>query len=114
MKLKISMPAIALISTLLFLLTGCSSVTTNKSANAYFSSWPEGKSPREIGRHVAQHFIESPHQNFGRPGQPPLITYPEVCAWYGALNFAKVTHDRAMKAALVKRFEPLFTTETNL
>src|SRR5437660_12318914 len=93
-------------STLLFVLTSCSSVSTNKNASAYFNSWPPGKSPQEIGKHVAQHFIDSPHQNFGRPGLPPVITYPEVCAWYAALNFANVTHDGKMKQALVKRFAP--------
>src|SRR5262249_52766589 len=70
-----------------------------------------GKSPKEIGDRVASHFVESPHQNFGRPGKPNKITYPEVCAWYGALTFAKATNNDELKQQLVKRFDPLFDEE---
>ena len=73
----------------------------------HFSKWPEGKSPKEIGDRVGKRFIESPHQNFGRAGRPDRISYPEVCTWYGALTFAKVTKNDALKADLIKRFEPL-------
>ncbi|HEY2083023.1 MAG TPA: glycoside hydrolase family 88 protein [Verrucomicrobiae bacterium] len=95
-------------------LTSCSSVQTTQGPDAYFKSWPKGKSPLEIGQHVAQHFIDSPHSNFGRPGPPPYITYPEVCTWYGALTFAQVSGIPHMKGQLIRRFEPLFNTETNL
>ena len=78
-----------------------------ETATDYFGSWPAGKSPQEIGKRVAQHFIESPHQNFGRPGRPDRISYPEVCAWWGALTFAQLTADEPLKAALIKRFDPL-------
>ena len=84
------------------------------TASANFSDWPAGKSPKEIGDRIAKHFVESPHQNFGNPGRPRHITYPEVCTWYGALTFAQVTNDDALKTALVKRFDPLFGEEKNL
>ncbi|MGB7158107.1 MAG: glycoside hydrolase family 88 protein [Tepidisphaeraceae bacterium] len=74
-------------------------------------AWPAGKSPQEIGNLVAKRFVESPHQNFGRPGPPQRITYPEVCAWYGALTFAKATNNAQLRDQLVKRFEPLFGEE---
>src|SRR6201999_560933 len=71
-------------------------------------------SPLQVGERVTEHFIDSPHTNFGRPGPVPYITYPEVCTWYGALTFAQVSHVPHLKGALVRRFEPLFNTETNL
>jgi unsaturated rhamnogalacturonyl hydrolase len=77
------------------------------AAERHFGSWPEGRSPAEIGRRVAKRFVEVPHQNFGRPGRPGRITYPEACTWWGALTFAKATGDEALKAALAARFEPL-------
>jgi len=66
-------------SILLLALTSCSSVGAHKGANAYFKSWPRGKSPLEIGQHVTQHFIDSPHFNSFKPGPPQFIIYPEVC-----------------------------------
>ena len=74
----------------------------------HFKDWPEDRSPAAIGRRVARRFVEIPeHQNFGRPGRPDRISYPEVCTWWGALTFARATADEALKAALIARFEPL-------
>jgi rhamnogalacturonyl hydrolase YesR len=100
----------------LLALTSCSTITTHapQGPDASFKSWPKGRSPLEIGQRVAQHFIDSPHSNFGRPGSAPYITYPEVCAWYGALTFAEASGIPHMKGQLIRRFEPLFNTETNL
>jgi rhamnogalacturonyl hydrolase YesR len=89
-------------------------LTRHKSANAYFKSWPKGKSPMEIGQHVVEHFINSPHDNAGHPTPPSSITYPEVCTWYGALTFASASHIPHMKGQLMRRFEPFFGDETNL
>ena len=86
-------------------------IAASTKANEHFSNWPAGKSPKEIGNLVARRFVESPHQNFGRPGKPNRITYPEVCAWYGALTFAKETENAALRRQLVDRFEPLFGEE---
>lgn len=98
----------------LLALAGCSSVQAPKGPDVSLKSWPAGKSPLEIGQRVAQRFIDSPHSNFGRPGPPPYITYPEACAWYGALTFAEVSGVPHLKGQLIRRFEPLFNTETNL
>ena len=76
--------------------------------------WPKGSSPKEIGKRVADRFIATPHPNFGRPAPPKTITYPEVCTWYGALIFAKESKDKDLLSQLVKRFEPLFTTEASM
>ena len=67
----------------------------------YFSNWPIGDSPQEVGKAVAQNFVTSPHQGNG------TIFYGEVATWYGALTFAQLTHDSELTNELVKRFEPL-------
>ena len=66
----------------------------------YLTNWPAGSSPQEVGKHVAEHFIPSPHQN-------NVIFYGEVATWYGALNFARLTGDKDLQNKLVQRFEPL-------
>jgi rhamnogalacturonyl hydrolase YesR len=79
-----------------------------------FNKWPAGKSPQEIGKRVAEHFVVTPHTNFNRPGPPPHITYPEDVAWYGALTFARLSGDSDLTARLVKRFDPLFADEAGM
>ena len=104
----------ALCPVLLLAVTGCRSVSANNGADAYFKSWPKGQSPLEIGTKVSQHFADSPHFNSFKPGPPAFIIYPEVCTWYGALTFSQVSHVKGLKGELIRRFEPLFNTETNL
>jgi rhamnogalacturonyl hydrolase YesR len=79
-----------------------------------FQNWPAGASPQEIGARVAERFIATPHTNFGRPGGPGRITYPEVVTWYGALTFAQLTGNKDMTSRLTQRFEPFFSTEASL
>ena len=67
----------------------------------YFSNWPAGRSPQEVGKRLAEHFVTSPHQGSG------TIFYGEVGTWYGALTFAQLTHDDALRDELIKKFEPL-------
>src|SRR5215472_197110 len=67
----------------------------------YFSNWPAGYSPEEVGKALAEHFVTSPHQ------YTKTIHYSEVASWYGALTFADLTHDDALRQALIKRFETL-------
>ena len=59
-----------------------------------FTNWPEGKSPREIGKRVAERFVGSPHLRTN------TIIYPETCAWYGALTFAKQSGDKDLTQAV--------------
>ena len=68
----------------------------------FFGNWPEGRSPQEIGKAVAEHFAASPHQHM-----PGTIHYSEVGTWYGALTFAQLTHDTELRDTLIKRFEPI-------
>jgi rhamnogalacturonyl hydrolase YesR len=68
----------------------------------YFSNWPAGCSPQEVGKALAEHFVTSPHQH-----SPGTIFYGEVGTWYGALTFAQLTHDTDLRDKLIKKFEPL-------
>src|SRR5215469_13083496 len=70
--------------------------------------WPKGYEPRELGTKVAEHFLPSPHYHTDR------IVYPEVCAWYGALELARVTNNTDLISKLQTRFEPLFSSEAAL
>ena len=66
-----------------------------------FNNWPAGVSPKDVGKNLAERFVTSPHQYSER------IHYSEICAWYGALTFAQLTHDDALRQELIKKFEPL-------
>ncbi|WP_343067815.1 glycoside hydrolase family 88/105 protein [Chitinophaga varians] len=85
-----------------------------KSGDADLTHFPKGSTPKEIGKRVADRFVATPHPNFGKPTPPKTITYPEVCAWYGALTFARESGDKALAGQLAQRFEPFFTTEASL
>src|SRR5260370_6729553 len=69
----------------------------------YFTDWPAGTSPAEVGKRVAEHFVISPHAD------PKHIVYQEVCTWYGALTFAQLSGDKGLSAKLIQRFHPLMT-----
>lgn len=70
--------------------------------------------PRLVGHRVAERFVRSRYFNYGRPGPPKYIFYPEACAWYGALRYAAASGDTAIGHRLAKRFEPLFGVESHL
>jgi unsaturated rhamnogalacturonyl hydrolase len=96
-----------------FVEMGCAS--SKKTASAGFNpSFPAGTSPQEIGKRIAQRYIDLPYQNFNRPTPPKVISYPEDCAWYGALNFAKLTNDALLRQQLIDRFQPLFGSRDTL
>ncbi|MGB2867405.1 MAG: glycoside hydrolase family 88 protein [Bacteroidota bacterium] len=71
-------------------------------------TWPKGCSPEEIGKRVADHFAASPLGGYNRTTPLKSLHYAEVCTWYGALTFARVTNDTALRSYLVARFQPLF------
>ena len=72
-----------------------------------FKEWPLGSEPNVIGPYAANHYVASNFDNFGSSEPPTSITYPEVLTWYGALQLAKVTGDKALAEKLALRFEPL-------
>jgi unsaturated rhamnogalacturonyl hydrolase len=73
--------------------------------------WPRGVSPQEVGKALAEHFVKTPLGQTvaypGRTAQGQNIGYPEVCTWYGALTFAEITHDDALRDELIARFAPV-------
>jgi rhamnogalacturonyl hydrolase YesR len=86
----------------------------SKKTAGYFSNWPKGTSPQEVGKRIAEHFVATPHTNFGRTTPPKYITYPETCTWYGALTFAKEAGDKQLTQQLIQRFDPLFGPQDTL
>jgi unsaturated rhamnogalacturonyl hydrolase len=92
-----------------FILTACTS-----TKRSYHPNFTVGTTPREIGNLVAERYIASPFGNFNRANPPKTITYPETCTWYGALNFAKLTRNEAMKQKLIERFQPLLGSRDSL
>ena len=76
-----------------------------------FSEWPAGASPQEVGKRVAENFAARKFEFETNPRREYVI-YPEVCAWYGSLTVAELTKDEDLKARLVRKFDPLFTTES--
>ena len=85
-----------------------------KASIKEFSNWPEGTSPQEIGKRVAERYVSSNYLNLVREHPTPTIIYPEVCTWYGALTFAQLTYDTDLTQRLIKRFEPLFGERSSL
>jgi unsaturated rhamnogalacturonyl hydrolase len=89
---------VAAVALLILTLTLPAAAQTN-----YFTDWPAGTSPAEVGKRVAEHFVISPHAD------PKHIVYQEVCTWYGALTFAQLSGDKDLSAKLIQRFDPLMT-----
>lgn len=81
------------------LISGGAAIATAQTD--YFSNWPAGSAPQDVGKRVAEHFVTSPHQGSG------TIFYGEVATWYGALTFAQLTHDDTLRGSLIHKFEPL-------
>ena len=70
-----------------------------------FTNWPAGTEPRDIGKKIVQDMIPR-----WIPVKPS-VHYAEDSTWYAALEFARLTNDQAMTAALVKRYDPWRTEE---
>jgi len=100
--------------TMLVVITAFIHCSIAYSQSGDLKQFPKGSSPEEVGKRVTARFLASPHPNFGRPTPPSVITYPEVCAWYGALAFAKESRDKALANDLAKRFEPLLGADSGL
>jgi len=101
-----------LLFTIIIIAVSCSS--SKKATTNFAPDFPPGSSPHEIGKRIALRYLALPYQNFNRPAPPNVITYPETCTWYGALNFAKLTNDEVVKRQLIERFQPLFGSRDTL
>ena len=89
-------------------IAGCFSCNSKKD---YFSSFPVGFTPEEVGAKLARRFVPVPekHMLYGK-----YIHYAEICTWYGALRYAQTVNDQQLIGQLKDRFEPFFTTEQHL
>ncbi|HEX3231510.1 MAG TPA: glycoside hydrolase family 88 protein, partial [Pyrinomonadaceae bacterium] len=83
--------------------------TYANAQSPYFSKWPAGSSPAEVGKRVAEKFLARKLE--AEEGKRKFVIYPEVCAWYGSLTVAQLTRDADLKARLIAKFEPLMTPE---
>ncbi|HEX3007874.1 MAG TPA: hypothetical protein VHO90_09700, partial [Bacteroidales bacterium] len=80
-------------------------------------NFPNGSKPEEIGAKLAERFLMTSHSFWGNISSGKTadhITYPDVCAWLGALWFVQRTGNDELYGKLAGRFDLLFTTEKNL
>lgn len=93
-------------------------VITGAGAQSHdLKHFPEGSRPGEIGVKLTERYLATPHSDWGSvTSKNPVrfVTYPDVCTWLGALWFTSSTGNEALYDRLVERFEPLFTTQSNL
>jgi unsaturated rhamnogalacturonyl hydrolase len=92
----------------LLVMIGLTIVATSTRAlgqSEYFGNWPAGTSPQVIGKRVAENFVA--RQFEWAQGKRDFVIYPEVCAWYGSLTVAQLTHDQDLTARLIQKFDPL-------
>ena len=76
-------------------------VSAASAQGTYFDNWPAGVAPAEVGKKLAEHFLTSPTQ------YTKTVFYAEAGTWYGALKFAELTHDDALRQKLVERLDPM-------
>src|SRR6202142_1112401 len=58
------------------------------------SVWPRGVAPAVVGKALAEHFLTGTQAE-------RFSGYPYVCTFYGAMTFAELTHDDAMRDRLI-------------
>jgi rhamnogalacturonyl hydrolase YesR len=66
-----------------------------------FTDWPAGLSPVEVGKKLCTNMLPR------WPITQPSVHYAEDSTWMTALKFAALTKDEPLKAALIKRFDPI-------
>ena len=101
-----SMMAVALVCVL-----GFSAAASAQSK--YFSDWPAGTAPAEVGQRVAEVFIPTPNMDMSSHG-PQALHYSHVATWTGALQFAGLTKDADLLKRLVDRFDPFLAANGTL
>lgn len=80
-------------------------------------NFPENADPRAVGTKLVERFIEVRHSYWGNINSDYTadhITYPDVCAWLGALWFADHIGDEVLWNRVADKFDLLFTTESHL
>ena len=88
-------------------LAGCQSKPATPAA---FTHWPAGTSPAEVGKRVAENFAARSFQWQTDPRRRYVI-YPEICAWYGSLDVARLIGDADLQRRLAAKYDVLLTPE---
>lgn len=74
----------------------------------WFRELPESADPAKIGKRVAGNFLPRKFRFETNPAKSHLgVIYPEVIAWYGSLEVARLTDDDALRRRLIEKFDPL-------
>ncbi len=97
---------------LIMIAAGC-----GRAENHDLTKWPEGSSPTEIGLHLAERYLATPHTMYGNITSielPNHVTYPDACTWLGSLWFAQAAGNAGLTGRLEARFTPLFEAEKHL
>ena len=97
-----------LLLTVLFGLFFCTTIPAVSQQN-YFTEFPAGYTPKEIGKKLSNRFIPSKHQTYDK-----WIHYAEICTWYGALRYAQEAGDKKLIKSLKEKFDLLFAEERHL
>src|SRR6476620_3311166 len=77
------------------------------AAQSYFTKWPAGTSPQEVGKRVAENFVKRKLEV--EEGKRKFVIYPEACGWYGSLTVAQLMKDQDLQKRLVAKFDPLLS-----
>tara|TARA_R110002049_G_scaffold3795_5_gene27569 strand:+ start:38743 stop:39966 length:1224 start_codon:yes stop_codon:yes gene_type:complete len=91
--------------------------TENDTASYNLVDFPKGQGPIEVGKKLTQRFVNVGYSFWGNIYSNYTanhVTYPDACAWLGALWFADAVEDNLLYNAVVNKFEPLFTTDKYL
>lgn len=84
-------------------------ITFANAQSDYFRNWPAGRSPREVGKRLAENFVKRDFEY--QSGKRQYVIYPEACAWYGSLNISEEIKDKDLGARLVHKFDRFLTPE---
>ena len=80
-------------------------MSVTAAAQKYFTNWPAGTSPQEVGKRVAENFVARKLEV--EEGKRKFVIYPEACGWYGSLTVAQLTKDQDLQRRLIAKFDPL-------
>jgi unsaturated rhamnogalacturonyl hydrolase len=97
-----------LVAALLGFTAGCQTQGAKPPGAKYFSDWPAGAAPAEVGKRVADKFVDRKLEFETNPSRQ-FVIYPEVMSWYGALSVAKLTGNDALRTSLIRKFDYLLT-----
>jgi unsaturated rhamnogalacturonyl hydrolase len=76
------------------------------SGHGEFQRWPAGASPRGVGRRVAENYADRPFE-----WHDGYAYYPDACAGYGAMAFARLSDDDGLRDRMIHKFGFFLTRE---